>query len=84
MPCSRSEVDWRSTVVRPAARFVDGTIDVSDRPGLGIDLDDEVIRALALAKLDQPGQAPIEHAGARAAHPETVPHSRTHHLERER
>jgi galactonate dehydratase len=42
------EVDWRASVVRPAERFVDGTIDVSDRPGLGIELDDAAIRARSL------------------------------------
>lgn len=42
------EVDWRSSVVRPAERIVDGTIEVSDRPGLGIDLDDQVIRSRSL------------------------------------
>jgi galactonate dehydratase len=42
------EADWRASVVRPAERFVDGTIDVSDRPGLGIELDDAAIRARSL------------------------------------
>ena len=42
------EVDWRSDVVRPSERFVGGMIDISDRPGFGVTLNDEVIRARAL------------------------------------
>lgn len=42
------EVSWRSDVVTPAERFVDGAINVPDRPGLGIALNDEVVRSRAL------------------------------------
>jgi len=39
------EVDWRGGVVTPAERFVDGTLRVPDRPGLGIELDERAIGA---------------------------------------
>lgn len=32
------EVDWRSALVDPSERVIDGFIDVSHRPGLGVDL----------------------------------------------
>ena len=43
------EVGWRSEVVVPVERFVDGTIEIPDRPGFGVALNDEVIRARSLA-----------------------------------
>lgn len=43
------EVGWRSDVVAPAERFVNGTIEISDRPGLGVSLNDDVIRSRSLA-----------------------------------
>jgi galactonate dehydratase len=43
------EVAWRSEVVVPVERFVDGTIEVSDRPGFGIALHEDVIRSRSLA-----------------------------------
>ncbi len=42
------EVDWRSDVLMPSERFVGGTIEIPDRPGFGIRLNDEVIRSRAL------------------------------------
>jgi galactonate dehydratase len=42
------EADWRSDVLRPSERFVGGMIDIPDRPGFGVTLNDEVIRARAL------------------------------------
>jgi galactonate dehydratase len=42
------EVDWRSEVLMPSERFVGGTIEIPDRPGFGITLNDEVIRSRAL------------------------------------
>jgi galactonate dehydratase len=39
------EVDWRPSVVTPREQFIDGSIRVSDRPGLGVELNDAVIRA---------------------------------------
>jgi len=38
------EVSWRSEALVPAERFVDGRIQVPDRPGLGVDLNEAVIR----------------------------------------
>ena len=38
------EVDWRHEVLQPHERFVKGTIAVPDRPGFGIELNDEVVR----------------------------------------
>jgi galactonate dehydratase len=43
------EVDWRSEVLMPSERFVRGTIEIPDRPGFGITLNDEVIRSRALS-----------------------------------
>jgi galactonate dehydratase len=42
------EVEWRSEVLIPSERFTGGTIDITDRPGFGVALNDEVIRAHAL------------------------------------
>jgi galactonate dehydratase len=42
------EVDWRSEVVRPVERFVDGAVPVPDRPGLGVELNEAAIRARSL------------------------------------
>jgi L-alanine-DL-glutamate epimerase-like enolase superfamily enzyme len=39
------EVDWRSDVMMPPERFDRGTLHVPGRPGLGIELNDRVIRA---------------------------------------
>ncbi len=39
------EVDWRSDVLIPSERFVRGTIEIPDRPGFGVALNDDVIRA---------------------------------------
>jgi galactonate dehydratase len=39
------EVDWRPDVLKPPERFENGTIHVPDRPGLGIELNEEVVRA---------------------------------------
>ena len=39
------EVDWRSDVLIPPERFTRGTIEIPDRPGFGVALNDEVIRA---------------------------------------
>jgi L-alanine-DL-glutamate epimerase-like enolase superfamily enzyme len=43
------EVGWRSEMVALVERFVDGTIEVSDRPGLAIALNEDVIRSRSLA-----------------------------------
>jgi galactonate dehydratase len=43
------EVGWRSEIVVPAERFVDGTIEIPDRPGFGVALNQDVIRTRALA-----------------------------------
>ena len=43
------EVDWRSEAVVPPERFTGGTIEIPDRPGLGVALNEDVIRAHALA-----------------------------------
>jgi galactonate dehydratase len=42
------EVGWRSDAVNPPERFVNGTIEVPDRPGLGVSLNDAAIRARSL------------------------------------
>jgi galactonate dehydratase len=42
------EVGWRSELLIPPERFVNGRIDVPSRPGLGITLSDEAIRRYAL------------------------------------
>lgn len=39
------EASWRRDVVTPPERFENGTLQVSDRPGLGIELNDAVVRA---------------------------------------
>jgi galactonate dehydratase len=39
------EVDWRSELVEPAERFVNGAISVADRPGLGVRLNEKLARA---------------------------------------
>jgi galactonate dehydratase len=38
------EVDWRADVVSPPERFEKGMLRLDDRPGLGIELNDEVVR----------------------------------------
>jgi len=43
------EVPWRSEVLTPPERFVNGRIDVSDRPGFGVGLNEEAIRRRAQA-----------------------------------
>jgi len=43
------EVDWRSTAVMPEERFINGTIQVPDRPGFGITLNEDAIKKRALA-----------------------------------
>lgn len=42
------EVSWRPEALLPPERFVDGSIDVPDRPGFGVDLNEAVIRARSL------------------------------------
>lgn len=42
------EVSWRADVLVPAERFVEGSIEVPDRPGLGIRLNEDVIRERSL------------------------------------
>lgn len=42
------EVPWRHDLVTPSERFEHGTIQVPDRPGLGIALNEDVVRAHAL------------------------------------
>jgi galactonate dehydratase len=39
------EVSWRQDVLSPPERFEKGTIQVSERPGLGIELNEAVVRA---------------------------------------
>jgi galactonate dehydratase len=39
------EVGWRAEMVSPAERFVRGTIGVSERPGYGVELNDDIARA---------------------------------------
>jgi len=39
------EVDWREQLVRPVEKLEDGYIAVPDRPGLGIELDEEMLEA---------------------------------------
>jgi L-alanine-DL-glutamate epimerase-like enolase superfamily enzyme len=38
-------VPWRHDVITPAERFDNGSIQVPDRPGLGMELNDAVVRA---------------------------------------
>ena len=42
------EVSWRSEALLPPERFVSGSIDVPDRPGFGVELNEAVIRARSL------------------------------------
>ena len=42
------ETAWRSEVLSPPERFVDGRIAVSDRPGFGVTLDERTVKANAL------------------------------------
>jgi galactonate dehydratase len=42
------ETAWRSDVLNPPERFVDGFIEVPDRPGFGVALQEDVIRARSL------------------------------------
>jgi galactonate dehydratase len=42
------EVQWRSEVVTPPERFVNGRIEVPDRPGFGIALNEDAMRGHAL------------------------------------
>ncbi|HEY6616178.1 MAG TPA: mandelate racemase/muconate lactonizing enzyme family protein [Vicinamibacterales bacterium] len=42
------EVGWRSDSLVPAERFMNGTIQVPERPGFGIELNEAVIRARSL------------------------------------
>jgi galactonate dehydratase len=42
------EVGWRSDVLTPSERFLKGTIEVPDRPGFGVALNEDVIRAQSL------------------------------------
>jgi galactonate dehydratase len=39
------ESEWRHDVVTPSERFENGSIQVPDRPGFGIELDDRIVRA---------------------------------------
>ena len=39
------ESPWRHDVVSPPERFENGAIIVPERPGLGIELDDQVVRS---------------------------------------
>ncbi len=42
------EVSWRPDALTPPERFVDGFIHVPDRPGLGVELNESVIRSRSL------------------------------------
>jgi galactonate dehydratase len=42
------EVGWRSDVLTPSERFLKGTIEVPERPGFGVALNEDVIRAQSL------------------------------------
>lgn len=42
------EVDWRSDTLVPPERFINGSIQVPDRPGFGIELNESTIRARSL------------------------------------
>lgn len=42
------EVGWRSDVLTPSERFLKGTIEIPDRPGFGVALNEDVIRAQSL------------------------------------
>jgi L-alanine-DL-glutamate epimerase-like enolase superfamily enzyme len=39
------EVEWRHDILNPPERFEHGAIRVPDRPGLGIALNEKVVRA---------------------------------------
>ena len=39
------EQSWRNTLVEPTETFIDGSIIISDRPGFGIDINDQVLQA---------------------------------------
>ena len=39
------EVDWRSDVLSPPERFVNGAIRVPDSPGFGVELNEQIVRA---------------------------------------
>jgi galactonate dehydratase len=39
------EVSWRQDVVTPPERFENGTVQVPERPGLGVELNEDVVRA---------------------------------------
>jgi galactonate dehydratase len=43
------EVPWRSESLTPPERFVNGMIQVPDRPGFGVELNEDLIRSRALA-----------------------------------
>ena len=42
------ETSWRSDVLDPPERFIDGSIQVPDRPGFGVTLREDVIRTRSL------------------------------------
>ena len=42
------EVGWRSDMLVPPERFINGSIQVPDRPGFGIELNEATIRARSL------------------------------------
>jgi L-alanine-DL-glutamate epimerase-like enolase superfamily enzyme len=42
------EVSWRPDALVPSERFVDGFIEVPDRPGFGVELNENLIRARSL------------------------------------
>ena len=44
------EVDWRSNVVSPPERFVEGQMTVGDRPGFGVELNEAVVRDRSLTR----------------------------------
>jgi L-alanine-DL-glutamate epimerase-like enolase superfamily enzyme len=43
------EVDWRSSLVTPPERFERGVMKLTDKPGLGIELNDAVAAAHRVA-----------------------------------
>jgi len=42
------EISWRSDALTPPERFLSGTIQVPDRPGFGVELNEEVIRTRSM------------------------------------
>jgi L-alanine-DL-glutamate epimerase-like enolase superfamily enzyme len=42
------EAGWRADILDPSERFVNGNIQIPDRPGLGVALNEDVIRQRAL------------------------------------